>query len=1090
MNIPDLINDKKKYFGTYAVMALLNAHTVLDHIQKLVGLPDNDKSESDDLWQHPVMEWMKMRQNGYDAHPETTVRIMDRLQFYFPFLKIMAENQRVFANKRFGQKRQEVNCRDIHDVLERLFRVLKKYRDTTTHYVVEDSCWDDDSFFLKTYEQVLAVMLNKYYDVALRDVKERYSYKTEALAFIQNYRYKMLRGQDGRRKTETNLNFFLSLMAVNGDTKRCLHLSGVGVALLVCLFLDRQYVNLFLTKLPFISRYMPQSEERRIILRSFAIHCIALPKDRLCSEKSNLSVAMDMLNEVKRCPDELFRTLSAGKQSLFRIMSTNHDEVLMKRSPDRFAQLVLQYIDYGQLFSDIRFHVNMGKLRYLFNPEKHCIDGQTRVRVIEHQLNGYGRIADVEALRRNEDGGFADTGVQVRDYDNVMRDDANPANYPYVVDTYTHYLLENNKVEMVFCDKSLLPDVREENGKWYVGKQAPDCRMSVLELSAMIFHMFLLGSENTERRIREVYDRYMALFGALERGVVTKDNLSDFGIAEKDLPQKVLDIVNGCAKGKDVDGFLQRRLVEMFADTERRQARLDEDRKAAMSDDNKMGKRSFRQVKPGRIAQFLAEDIVRFQPTHNGGMDKLTGMNYRVMQSAIAVYDSMGDPAAKNQFREMFEKAHLIGGSQQTAHPFLQKVFARTVPENAIIFYERYLAERHTYLTGLMKKVAMGKCVTVPFVNRNRNRWNTPTQQGLGKAYCSNVTVELPRQMFDEDIKQKLATIQSMAGVDIEQANVTYLIGEFVKRELGDDFQEFYSWQRNYRFMDMLIGDTDRKGALSSNYTSVVDREKLWQEREARIRSYRSKVMKSIGNGCRNAGVTAHADAEDMLDRRISAARIEFQKNEKTIRRYRVQDALLFLLAKNTLTAEISFDGTKFRLKDIMPDAEKGLLSEIMPMTFIFKKNGRMYTIQSDGMKLKNYGDFFVLANDRRLGNLLQIVGSDVVSKEQLTDELRKYDRCRPDIVEIAFNLEKWAYDTYPGLQEMAVKYKSGQFGYILDRLLADKVISNEHKEVLRKIRNAFDHNDYPKNGVVNITTLPDIARSLADMFGNYAKIV
>lgn len=1092
MNIPDLIKDKKKYFGTYTVMALLNAHTVLDHIQKLAGLPDNDKSGSDDLWEHPVMAWIGGAAKGYDKHPETTVYIMDRLQAYFPFLRIMAENQRVYANKQYGQKRVEVNSSDIHDVLDRMFRVLKKYRDTTTHYVVEDSCWDDGSKFLTINEQVLAVMLNKYYDVALRDVKARYAYKPENLAFIQECRYKNKRGQDGRRKFEPNLNFFLSLVAVNGDTTSGrLHLSGVGVALLACLFLDRQYVNLFLTKPPFTTRFMPQSEERRIILRSFAIHCIVLPKDRIRSEKSNLSVAMDMLNEVKRCPDELFHTLSSGKQSLFRTMSVSHDEVLMKRSSDRFAQLVLQYIDYGQLFSRIRFHVNMGKLRYLFNAEKHCIDGQTRVRVIEHPLNGYGRIAEVEALRRNEDGSFADTGVQVRDFDNVKRDDANPSSYPYVVDTYAHYLLENNKVEMTFCDKPLLPDVREESGKWYVGKQAPDCRMSTLELPAMMFHMLLLGSENTEQRIREVYDRYKTLFNALERGEVTKDNLPDFGIAEKDLPQKVLDVVNGRAKGKDVDAFLQRTLAEMLADTERRQTRLDEDRRAAMSDDNKMGKRSFRKVSPGRMAQFLAEDIVRLQPTQDGGKDKLTGMNYRVMQSAIAMYDSTGDHAAKSQFREMFEKAHLLGGSQQTAHPFLQKVFARTVPENVIIFYERYLAERHTYLTGLMKKMAMGKCVTVPFVNRNRNRWNTPTQQGLGKAYCDNVTIELPRQMFDEDIKQRLASLQSMADIDFHQANVTYLIGEFMKRELGDDFQEFYSWQRNYRFMDMLIGDTDRKGALCSNYTSVADREKLWQEREVRIRSYRNKVMKSLGNGGRTTSKTANADVEELLDRRISAARIDFQKSEKTIRRYKVQDALLFLLARNTLTAEISFDGTKFRLKDIMPDAEKGLLSEVMPMTFTFEKGGRVYTIQSDGMKLKNYGDFFVLVNDRRIGNLLKLVGSDVVSKEQLTDELRRYDQCRPKVVEMVFDLEKWAYDSYPGLRERAVECKNGQFKFILDELLADKAISKEHRTVLLIIRNAFDHNNYPENhGVVNITTLPDIAMSLADIFGKYAQIV
>lgn len=50
---------------------------------------------------------------------------MDRLQDYFPFLRIMAENQRVYANKQYGQKRLEVNSSDIHDVLDRMFRVLK-----------------------------------------------------------------------------------------------------------------------------------------------------------------------------------------------------------------------------------------------------------------------------------------------------------------------------------------------------------------------------------------------------------------------------------------------------------------------------------------------------------------------------------------------------------------------------------------------------------------------------------------------------------------------------------------------------------------------------------------------------------------------------------------------------------------------------------------------------------------------------------------------------------------------------------------------------------------------------------------------------
>ena len=40
MNIPTIIEQKKQFFGTYSVMALLNVQTVLDHIQKLADIED------------------------------------------------------------------------------------------------------------------------------------------------------------------------------------------------------------------------------------------------------------------------------------------------------------------------------------------------------------------------------------------------------------------------------------------------------------------------------------------------------------------------------------------------------------------------------------------------------------------------------------------------------------------------------------------------------------------------------------------------------------------------------------------------------------------------------------------------------------------------------------------------------------------------------------------------------------------------------------------------------------------------------------------------------------------------------------------
>ena len=84
----------------------------------------------------------------------------------------------------------------------------------------------------------------------------------------------------------------------------------------------------------------------------------------------------------------------------------------------------------------------------------------------------------------------------------------------------------------------------------------------------------------------------------------------------------------------------------------------------------------------------------------------------------------------------------------------------------------------------------------------------------LGRIYDEDLPVELPRQMFDNEIKSHLKSLPQMEGIDFNNANVTYLIAEYMKRVLNDDFQTFYQWKRNYRYMDLLKGEYDRKGSL------------------------------------------------------------------------------------------------------------------------------------------------------------------------------------------------------------------------------------------------------------------------------------
>ena len=467
-----------------------------------------------------------------------------------------------------------------------------------------------------------------------------------------------------------------------------------------------------------------------------------------------------------------------------------------------FIKVKIYSVAELRLFSKLRFHVNMGKLRYLFNPMKYCIDGQTRVRVIEHPLNGFGRLSEMEAERITKDGTFAGSGIKVRRFDEIERDDADPANYPYIVDTYTHYVLENGHVEMRFIggDGMAFPEIEHaENDKWYVNKDVPHCRMSVLELPAMAFHMRLCGAKCTEERIEQMCDAYFYLFNAMAQGSLTKENILSFGIRKEDIPQKVWDCVNGKSEGKDVAAFQKKEIASRLKDVRTRIERLEMDKKAVLSKDNKMGKRGFVHIVPGRLADYLAREICRLQPSlqkgDRYGTDRLTGMNYRVLQAAIATYNDGGDGVAYKKLRDMFVNAGLIGGRQE--HPFLTQVlpvtYSHRCPRNTADFYELYLHECENYLEKFAKKIAMGKKPQTPFVNTLQRKWASRDEsyyRELGEWYKS-MPIDLPRQMFDEDIRAQLKQMPEMADVDFSNANVTWLIGEYLKRVRHDDFQNF-----------------------------------------------------------------------------------------------------------------------------------------------------------------------------------------------------------------------------------------------------------------------------------------------------------
>ena len=1127
MIIPRVIIDNKSIYATYTVMALSNTHAVLNHIAKSVGL-EEAPLEFENMWDHSVIKYIDdVRRNGDKDHTKTET-VAEKLFASFPFLRVIAEQQRqrsnAIAKKKPGSEgknsktedlKYEISPEDYYWPLSNALRVLKAYRDACEHTVYEDDKWADGSKFLEYSEQRLPGVMEKYLEVALRNVKERFNYSTDDLKFIQDFRYKNVPvpGQKWPKKVLDH-DFFLCMTNENGARNGKLHLSAAGVTLLTCMFLEKQYITIFLSKIQskLFAGSKPKltKEQLSVIRRTFGINSIVLPKERIRSDKSGMAIALDMINELKRCPRELFDTLSYADQDAFRVMSDDHQEVLQIRHSDRFVQMMLQYIDYNELFKSVRFGVNMGKLRYLFNAEKHCIDGITRVRVLEQRINAFGRLQELEERRRNDNGCFADTKVKIRDFESVQRDDANAENYPYIVDTYSNYILNDNKIALCFGDQ--MPEIdKYDDGKWAVGNYIPHCMMSALEVPAMMFHMHLLGEKATERCIRSTYDKYRRLFTAMRDGTLSKANVASFGIAEGDMPQRVLEMLEGNGKAKAFWAKVKKLIDEMMADGDARLKKLKNDKAKVVSGDLKMGKRGFVSIQPGKLADFLAKDIVKFQRTARSGetygTDRITGLNYRVMQATIATFNNQIEANNRENLNQMFAKAGLTGLNSKTSHPFLYEVLR--VPEmgNTIDFYMAYLKKRNAYLRDLKKRIANAQAlgdkeqrikalneIEITFVNRNSAKWAKCDAEGykaLGEDYLEFHAIELPRHMFDTEIKEQLKKLPQMAGVDFDNANVTYLIAEYLKRVMDDDFQPFYSWKRNYMYMDMLNGKYESNKALAKIYTTMEEREKLWGERQTAGKAYADdKLHKMLRD--RNFKNVAPAECEEIVNSRLARSRVEYQKSEKVIRRYKVQDALMFLAAIDEITKNVQFEGKRFKLKAVEPDADKGILSELMPIDFKFELKGKKYTLHADSMKIKNYGDFFKIINDKRLPSLLDIVSEvKVIDKEQLTDEFSNYDNCRPRMVEMILDFEKVVYNRYPELVEKAKNADRFSFSDLMREAVNRGALRGDDRNLVNLIRNSFSHNSYPNPKQVRLTAaaLPEVAKKLEEMFSEKARL-
>lgn len=518
-------------------------------------------------------------------------------------------------------------------------------------------------------------------------------------------------------------------------------------------------------------------------------------------------------------------------------------------------------------------------------------------------------------------------------------------------------------------------------------------------------------------------------------------------------------------------------------------------------------------------------------------------------------------------------------------HPFLLNVLDEE-PSSVEEFYEIYLEEELNHIdymiTFFKKHKAKGTALYIPFLHANRSRWKNADEDSMKKLATRYLEqpLQLPNGIFTEsifklmmemdnpDLREELVKAQNPVADKNLANNVSYLMNIYFKHVERDHSQPFYNttaiegkpspYRHVYRIFKKLYGQqiphtnqtttpaftveeinglrkqalTDIAKYVEKDVNNWRDRnqfkfeqklkKKLKKENERRYKNHERQlnVYEELNKAVEQEINTMRTTTTAKLIRQLK----KVYDNERTIRRFKAQDMLMLIMAREILKAKSqNKDFTKdFCLKYVMTDS---LLDK--PIDFDWnvniekrKKNeeGKIEkeiirkTIRQEGMKMKNYGQFYKFASDHlRLESLLSRLPDELFLRAEIENELSYYDTNRSKVFRQVYIIESEAYKLKPELEndtnaneewfyyvdKKGKKHpKRNNFLSLLEILAAGKdgILNEDEKRSLQSTRNAFGHNTYDVDlptvfeGKEEKMKIPEVANGIKDKIENQTE--
>ena len=460
------LNDKH-FWAAFLNLARHNVYITVNHINKTLGEGDINRDGYETTLENT---WNEIKDINKKA------RLRELIIKHFPFLEAATYQQRSTDSTKQKEEKQ-AEAQSLESLKHCLFPFLKKLQKSRDHY---SHYKHSKSLERPKFEEDLQKKMYNIFNVSIRLVKEDYKHNTD-INLKEDFKHLNRTGKfkysfaDNKGNiTESGLLFFISLFLEKKDA--------IWMQKKLKGFKDNR------------EKYQKMTNE--VFCRSR----ILLPKLRLESTQTQDWILLDMLNELIRCPKSLYERLREKERKEFKVPIEIADEDYdaeqepfrntLVRHQDRFPYFALRYFDYNEIFTNLRFQIDLGT--YHFSIYKKLIGGNKEDRHLTHKLYGFERIQEFAKQNRPDE-----WKALVKDLDTFNKEEEKP----YISETTPHYHLENEKIGIVFKNHNIWPSTKTEltnnnRKKYNLGASIKaEALLSVHELLPMMFYYLLLKTK-------------------------------------------------------------------------------------------------------------------------------------------------------------------------------------------------------------------------------------------------------------------------------------------------------------------------------------------------------------------------------------------------------------------------------------------------------------------------------------------------------------------------------------------------------------------------------------------------------------------